>query len=779
MRSDQPRDDDFLDLPLDDAADDLDALGFGGGDDSRDTLPIAARPSVPRTDQAPPRPDETPPRPDKASLRTPAKPLPRARRGGWLPLLLVALGLPVALGVGYLVKPAPPAIAVDVDLLELGAVRVGEEARGVVTIRNAGEARLRLGPAVLVDVEAPEVEALAESPVLRIVDDGCSGVEVAAGERCGVEVALAPAAPGPVRARLRFDGEKVAERTVPLLGRGVAPALAATPARLDFGETVVGRRGVGHEVWLANQGDSTLRIDEVRLVGPAAADFVRSADRCHETTLEPGGRCSLRFDFVPTLEGERSARLAVRSDAFAGGEAAMPRLIGRALPQLPALALSAERFDFDAVRVDEAAPTQELTIANDGDAPLRLARLAIVPPVEGDEAVLAASSFTLDSDCVTTVAPGTRCSARIAFTPARAGALAGLLEIEHGDGVQTVPLVGRGIAPRLMVSPERVAFGEAGLRRASAWSEVTVVNEGDAAMRWERVGESLRLAGGEAGAFELRSECTGELAPGAGCDVELRFTPRREGPQRAELVVVRGERASDGEARVTLDGVGVAGRLVVDPGQLVFRDVQVGAVGEQSIRLTNDGRAPLRVVGAEVEGDGFSMVRDCAGVELAPGAECSLQVRFAPRRAGPRVGRVTVRDDLAASPRRVSLEALALAPPTPRLNLAPDRLDFGTVEVWQRSAPREVVVRNDGTGPLALRAIDFEGPAANDFRRGGGSCGDRLAPGASCTIAVFFAPTEAGRRDAVLAIRSNADPSLRRLLLSGDGVAPAPPPAVD
>lgn len=67
-------------------------------------------------------------------------------------------------------------------------------------------------------------------------------------------------------------------------------------------------------------------------------------------------------------------------------------------------------------------------------------------------------------------------------------------------------------------------------------------------------------------------------------------------------------------------------------------------------------------------------------------------------------------------------------------------LAFADTPVGDRSAAMTVTVTNAGTSRTGRVRTAFSGA----FRRAGGTCGESLAPGASCTVGVVFVPTTDG-----------------------------------
>jgi hypothetical protein len=97
------------------------------------------------------------------------------------------------------------------------------------------------------------------------------------------------------------------------------------------------------------------------------------------------------------------------------------------------------------------------------------------------------------------------------------------------------------------------------------------------------------------------------------------------------------------------------------------------------------------------------------------------------------------------------------------LSVTPSSATFGSTLVEAVSAPQTFTVRNDGNLPAttttaALAAL--AGTNAADFQIASNACGATLQPGASCAVAIAFAPkTRSGLRSATLSVGDSTSPT--------------------
>jgi len=110
-----------------------------------------------------------------------------------------------------------------------------------------------------------------------------------------------------------------------------------------------------------------------------------------------------------------------------------------------------------------------------------------------------------------------------------------------------------------------------------------------------------------------------------------------------------------------------------DPATLAFPDQTLGTTSApQSVTLTNTESTPLRPT-PTTSGD-FALDADgCSGATLAPGASCSVSVRFTPTGMGARSGTLTFTDSGGASPQAVPLtgNGILLAFPAGPIDVTP------------------------------------------------------------------------------------------------------------
>jgi cytochrome c553 len=184
--------------------------------------------------------------------------------------------------------------------------------------------------------------------------------------------------------------------------------------------------------------------------------------------------------------------------------------------------------------------------------------------------------------------------------------------------------------------------------------------------------EPVRVIGADAASFRLEANgCVAgaQVAPGAGCGFTLRYAPGENAPAaaQAELRIEYGSiaRATTVQLRGTADAVAAP---TLSATGLSFAAQAVGSrSAPQQVELINTGQAVLALsavnAGGADAGD-FAVEGSCrATTQLAPGAQCALQISFAPTATGSRAAQVDVISESGSV--AVSLSGVGEAPVAP------------------------------------------------------------------------------------------------------------------
>jgi hypothetical protein len=187
--------------------------------------------------------------------------------------------------------------------------------------------------------------------------------------------------------------------------------------------------------------------------------------------------------------------------------------------------------------------------------------------------------------------------------------------------------------PQLVFEPASHDFGLQPLNWDSAQTTFQLRNAGAEAFQ---IGTG-EITGLDSGAFSTGySPCYGStLQPGESCSAQVYFGPYDATEFSAQF------RVNVGSYSFSADLTGVGGRAILTPASnpADFGVAAVGSAGTtREIRVSNVGNMGggvfIAVVSGGAVGSFHLLDENCTGVELAPAATCTLQVRFQPLSEG-------------------------------------------------------------------------------------------------------------------------------------------------
>ncbi|WP_439638610.1 choice-of-anchor D domain-containing protein [Nevskia sp.] len=195
---------------------------------------------------------------------------------------------------------------------------------------------------------------------------------------------------------------------------------------------------------------------------------------------------------------------------------------------------------------------------------------------------------------------------------------------------------------------------------------------------------------------------------------------------------------------------------------LRFRDVGVQTTSEPEIvTVSNPGTAVLSISSIVTTGD-FRHTTSC-GTTLAPGASCTISIRFSPMGVGTRNGETRITSNAVTSPDVIRLSGTGKGlQPAIKTNVS--SFNFGRVKVGSVSRDQTLVITSTGTGPLEIRNIAVTGDYV-----GSHNCPRWLDAGKSCQVTGRFRPRATGVRAGTVSILSSVSNTPTQVSLSGTG----------
>jgi hypothetical protein len=575
--------------------------------------------------------------------------------------------------------------------------------------------------------------------------DNCAGSIVQPGQSCTIQVTFTPTQVGSRTGVLTvFTNVTGGELTVSLSGTGASSGVfTLTPASVSFGSWEVGTTSTVLQVTANNSGSPALPYTSA-----ITGAFSIASNACG-SSVPAVTACNLTVTFSPVQTGAATGALTF-TDAF-GTQTVT--LSGTGLAP-PTDALSLTTLTFPGSIVGQLSTAQTVTLTNSGGVSLT----SIAVSVSG--------AFLQTNACTAILPANSSCAISVQFDPTVVGSQAGTLTVSDATRTQpqTVALSGLGIAPPAFgVSPSSLSFAAQPLNQASAPQTLTVRNTGGAPL----ADVGFQITGLSAGSFSTGSTtCGTTLANGGSCTVQVVFTPIASGGSTASLAI---SSSTSGVTAATVPLTGTSQNpagLNVNPAQLLFPIVSSGQSSlPQTVILTNSGGSTANSLTLTITPP-FSLVQvaqNNCGASLASGASCSIGVIFSPSLNGLFTGTLTIASSLAASA-SVPLSGTGGVPGS--VLFQPSVLSFQQTGVGLLSGSSTVTITNPDSvislGSLALTVTA-------GFQLVSSTCPATLAPGASCTAVVAFAPVSAGAQNGSLNVASSALPAGSVLALSGMG----------
>jgi hypothetical protein len=388
---------------------------------------------------------------------------------------------------------------------------------------------------------------------------------------------------------------------------------------------------------------------------------------------------------------------------------------------------------FAAQAVATTSGAESLTIQNTGAIALTLG----APTVSS-------SDFVVSNQCPATLAPAAGCAFSIVFAPTATGQRSGTVTMAANvqGGVLTANVQGVGTQQGTMVvTPLRLDFGSVRIGQTSPVQYVTVANTGTKVAGLKPLNIS--------GPFTITANTCGlSLAVNTSCTVGVVFSPAGSGAASGSLV------ATDdaGTQTALLSGNGQTGPTdALSTSSLTFAAQAIGTTSAaQQVTVTNGGDSALTNIKLQLTGD-FAVTNLC-GIALPGHSTCALEVVYSPKAVGAERGQMAIQDALGAQV--VVLNGTGIPPASGggvTATLSPLTIDFGIQGVNSISSPQTLTVINTGTGALSGIAVG----ASQGFAIASNACTVAIAPGASCTVTVTFAPQVAGTQDGAVQVTAS------------------------
>ena len=560
-----------------------------------------------------------------------------------------------------------------------------------------------------------------------LLDDSSPALGAALGQDMGVTGGAS--APGPDLSFIDSAGDAVADP-------------------FDLG-TVAAGSSIQRTIFLVNEGQESVTLNSATIVGAQSGAFSIGTLGL-PTDLDPGNCLPVAITFAPDDPGDYT--FATLRIMHTGDDS--PEELGLAGDTQEAsgndITVSDETIDFGTVIVGSTSDPESFTLTNPvGNGGIISVELALA----GSDAArfgLSETSFNIPSGGDRTI--------WAMFTPNDIRAFEAIVQIEV-NGVakpdSAILLVGEGKDTVFNVDPTEHQFDPA-ILGTSADQAFTVENE----LASTSILMSAVISGTNASSFTV-DMASFPIAASDTEDVTVTFTPQTEGFLTANLTLSTVVDSVTYDEVVELRGVGIptTAGIGVAPTDLAFPDTQVGDTEELTFTVTNNLNAFVSVDIADPATAQF-VIASATSFILFPTGDASnrdertISVEFTPT-DDTTLFSDSVDVDGTLSIFTVGSETVMMSGRgvASDLDVAPDEIDFGDVDLGTTATAVSVSVLNLGTDTANVFAALLSGTNADEFDIETDTCsGNDVDPGLACYIEVSATPAAAGDIEGVLSI---------------------------
>ncbi len=437
--------------------------------------------------------------------------------------------------------------------------------------------------------------------------------------------------------------------------------------------------------------------------------------------------------------------------------------------------------------------TLTVTLANISANPLTITDLNIVPSVDGTS-----GEFRVLTQAPITISPNGTSAVQVAFSPSLPRSRDAALRITY-DGVTAVmPLTGEGQRPTNLLRyyndvgtdltgtsgffsrfDRLPPFSLTGtlpplslvpIGTTRVVNLVSLRNMGTEPITVTRSAFlQATLNTVQSTEFSLLTPLPFTVQPGAQQQLSIAYSPTQAGEKLVDIIMFS-DKADSARLRVGSVGgipraVQVTARATADvinstPSmyQFNFGLVNVNTTATQRITLRNSSTASMSISRIDLGGLNGSdfTVSTAFPIRLAANESLALTVSFRPKDVGVRIGTMTVAYDQAPGSETVLL--LGSGNALRRLAVPLSTVFFATTAPNATSSTIGLGIRGAGRDTVTVTSVSIEGKNASEFRLLREiPVGTKIAPNATSTATVFFAPTSNGQKEARLVVRSNAE----------------------
>ena len=626
---------------------------------------------------------------------------------------------------------------------------------------------------------------------------GTCGAVLASAATCTIVVSYQPMALGLLTDTITInynDGSVAQTATRDIRGTGVSPALLTIAGANPYNYGTLATGSVtNHTLTVTNAGGfMATALAEVGLAAPftfAGGIFPGTGGTC-VVTLAVGATCDIVVAFSPLIVGLQTDTIDLNYNDGVNAQTVTLNLQGTgAIPA--AIAISdGPTYDYGAVAMG-SSNNYTLTLTNTGGVTATaMAGSGLAAPF-----TFAGGSYPgTAGTCGVTLAATATCTIVVNFSPTATGLQTDTISIDYYDGSANQSSLrdvqGTGATPAILAISDAPSydFGTSAVGSTTTYT-FTVSNTGGitaTALSGGAFGVNFRFAGGIYPG--TAGTCTATLAAAANCTVVVDFIPTSSGALADTLTVNYIDGANPQSSTRPIQGTGAAPALLTISNGPTYNygNQAIGSTINVVLTVTNAGG----VAATAMSGSGLAAPYDFAGAvypgtagtcagALAPAATCTIVVAFSPLASGTFNDSVVVdynNGSVVTSTSR-ALTGNGTLPASMTISDGPT-YDYSTQAVGSTTNHSFTVTNTGGFSASLMNGVGLAAPFdyfGGSYPGTGGTCGATLAPLATCTMIVSFAPSamlvsndtiEINYFDGVAAQNSTRD-------VQGEGVTPA------
>jgi hypothetical protein len=527
---------------------------------------------------------------------------------------------------------------------------------------------------------------------------------------------------------------------IPATGQGIQAVFTNTLNTLAFGNTKLAFAAPKMTFVYSNSGDDTLILAAPTITGSAftiskAPNVLR---------LLPGATDSVVVQFSPTARQAYTGSLS-----FSASNAVTAPTIALSGTGIQAQLQASPIFSMGATRVGQTLQGQ-YSIKNIGNDTMHITNVALNPAT--------GSRFTLGT-FPSVLAPNATGSFRLTYSPTVEKLDSVQLKFSTDDDAAvnfTALVTASGVLPHMSTDTATTVIGQTKVNVALT-HDFAVQNNGGADLTLNAVVDGDP-------SFSIVSAPQSVQAGSVGY-VTVKFLPTAIGDFSGRLIV-SGDDASNPSDTIHFSGSAINSALSITPSNVNFNYVPVGVTMSDTVKLSNSGNAPVRILSIKLTGSPAFTVTDSSAKQIAGGGTGLIIVNFKPTDVAGYTGKITVTTDETTPTRTINLAGAGVKG---ALTANPIALDFGTVDSGQTKTLSSTL-KNTGSAAITLTdlALDNASPVFT-FTATPATKPVTVQPNDSIVLNITFAPVAAGSFSGAIKLTTSDGTSGNIVTFAGQG----------